>query len=79
MAHTVWAQGDIPLGRMELRSWGNGVSLELAYVDGHHGERSVFVQGDDAAEMKDQWDAMERIQPDKPTGELLALLWSVYS
>lgn len=62
-------------GGWTLEAWGNGTSLEVRHDDG----RSVFVQGDDASEMIDQWEALERIAPDTDTGVLLGRLYDLHS
>jgi hypothetical protein len=68
---TIWHQAE----GWTLEAWGNGLSLEVRHEDG----RSVFVQGDDAEEMRDQWEALERMYGDVPTGELLKRLWDMHS
>lgn len=69
--HTTWHSR----GGWQLRAWGGGTSMEIAHEDG----RSVFVQGDDASEMIEQWEALERMQSEEDTGVLLARLFDMWS
>jgi hypothetical protein len=57
-----------------LTSYGNGLAYDLSAPDGS----SVFTQGDDAAQFRDEWQAMESAWPERGSGALLRELFNVY-
>jgi hypothetical protein len=61
-------------GAYTLTSYGKGLAYELASESGE----SVFVQGDDAAQFRDEWQAMESAAPDRATDNILSELFAIY-
>lgn len=58
-----------------LTSIGNGTAYELR----SHGKwETVFVQGEDATQFRDEWEALEEAKPDTDTGALLQEMWGQY-
>ena len=66
MRATVW----LDQAPYRLTAYGNGTALELRC-----GTRSVFLQGEDAAQMIDEMDAIEASQPERSP---LPILWGRY-
>lgn len=59
-----------------LVSYGNGTAYDLS-LDGE--ADSVFVQGDDATQFREEWEALEAAKPHTHTSALLAEMWERYS
>jgi hypothetical protein len=60
----------------ELVSLGNGTAYELTR---HDDGASIFWQGDDATELRQNIEAYEMLCPDYPIVRLLADIWNNYS
>lgn len=62
-------------GGVTLVSLGNGLAYELS-CNGEAG--TVFVQGDDAEELRATWDGLEIVFPHAHTTLLLREMWGMY-
>jgi hypothetical protein len=63
-------------GGFALISIGNGWAYELG-CNGASG--TIFVQGDDATQFREEWDALEQAKPDTHTTALLREMWDRYA
>lgn len=62
--------------KFDLVSYGNGLSYAL---HDNANKRSLFVQGDAAAQFRDDVADWERIDPEKPYDEIYAEIMSEYA
>ena len=58
-----------------LVSIGNGATYEL----GQNGGSVVFVQDDDATQLREEWEAIEAANPELHTGGCLLKLLEIYA
>lgn len=68
-------------GPYELHSLGNGLAYCLEnWGNDERPEQpwSVFVQGDDASQFRDEIDAIEAMHPTMPTRDVLGEMWAIY-
>lgn len=56
-------------------SYGNGLSYELR---NKNADDSIYLQGDDATQFREELDAMENADPMCPTDTILNELWNTY-
>lgn len=57
-----------------VTSYGNGAAYAIETPT-----HSLFLQGDDAAQFRDELDAREQARPDMLTADILAELWGEYA
>ena len=68
-------------GPYKLISFGNGTAYSLenhCFDSVDDSPLSVFVQGDDAAQFRDEIAAMESAHPTMPTRDVLGEIWATY-
>lgn len=64
---------DLPGWR--VTSWGNGLAYEIEHKpDG----RTLYFQGDDAAQFRDEFDALTSGTPSLDFADALRVIWSEY-
>lgn len=65
-----------------LWSLGNGAAYTLVNsaitCNPKAASNSLHLQGDDASEFRQQWEAWEKAQPDWPTDRIMRELWNAY-
>lgn len=61
--------------KLEVTSYHNGLSYNFAFGEAGSPMRNVYLQGDDASQIRDEYDAWEEREPEKPCRDIwLALL-----
>jgi hypothetical protein len=58
--------------RHRLISYGNGLAYRLEDMKGR---RSVFLQGDDAHQFRDELETLENLRPDDGADDILGWMW----
>lgn len=56
--------------KMEITSYGNGTAYNVAFGESGFPMRNLFFQGDDASQLRDEFDAMENAKPDEDTRDI---------
>lgn len=64
--------------KLEVVSHGNGLAYCFNIGEAGAPMRNVFLQGDDALQMRDEFDALEEIEPDTPSREIWLRLLDPY-
>lgn len=56
--------------KLEVTSYGNGTAYNVAFGEAGSPMRNVYLQGDDATQLRDAFDAMENAKPDMLTRDV---------
>lgn len=56
--------------RLEVVSYGNGLSYDFRFGQAGSPMRNVFLQGDDALQIRDEFDAWEEREPEAPPRDI---------
>lgn len=56
--------------KFKVISYNNGLAYNFCFGEGGSPSRNIFLQGDDAIQIREQFDVAETLNPDKLTREI---------